>query len=34
VQIWEAYTFGGQTGYYLFVITAYNTGATITIPSV
>lgn len=32
VQIWEAYTVGGQTGYYLFVITAYNTGAKISVP--
>lgn len=33
-QIWEAYGDGSQATYYLFVMTAYNTGAKVTIPSV
>jgi hypothetical protein len=32
-QIWEMYAFNNQSSYYLFIATAYNTGATISIPS-
>jgi hypothetical protein len=32
-QIWEVYAFNNQSSYYLFIATAYNTGAKISIPS-